>query len=327
VTLFSTTKPMPNQKHRRLRSEDRRIIEYMHQEGCNQEEIAREIGFDQSTVSRELRRNGGKRGYKSKSAQRRAGKRAREKAPRSPAVNESNREEIERRLRLRHSPEQVAGAMALEGLEAPSTQSIYLHIYADKKVGGDLSSYLRINNKRRYMRRAGRKRDKIPNRIDISERPAVVDKRSRFGDWEADLIVGCLGGGYLLTLVERRSRYGRLIRLDDKKALTTGAGILCGLHGLGVKTITYDNGPEFAAHYLVSELLSCQSFFCKPYASWEKGAVENFNGLVRQYFPAGTDFNKITEAEIKNVEQALNSRPRKVLAFQTPLTFISKLTA
>jgi len=299
----------------------------MKQEGRSQAEIAGEIGFSQSTVSRELQRNSGTRSYSAAGAQKQADQRKGQKGVRSRAIDDSNRKEIERRLREKHSPEQVSGALRKAGLKAPSHQVIYEHVYQDKQAKGDLWKHLRINNRRRYVRRAGRKRDKIPNRTDISERPAVVEERSRHGDWEADLICGCAQGGFLLTLVERRSRYGCIVRIEDKKALTTGAGILCALHKMGVHTITYDNGPEFSMHELVSEELSCQAFFCKPYASWEKGAVENFNGLVRQYFPAGTDFNQVSDRRVREVQNELNNRPRKILAFDAPIAFLSKLIA
>ncbi len=200
-----------------------------------------------------------------------------------------------------------------------SHETIYQHIASDRKAGGNLSLNLRINGKRRYRRRSKIGRvGKIPNRVDIAERPTVISERKRYGDWEADLIQGGAGSGFLLSVYERKSRIGKLYLLPDKCSKETMKAIVTVLHGQKVKSITYDNGLEFAMHELVNELLECDSYFCKPYRSWEKGGVENYNGLVRQYFPKGHDFASITPEHLQEVEDEINNRPRNVLSYQSP---------
>lgn len=194
----------PTYKH--LCEAERAIIQIRHQEQVSQRAIAREIGHHQSTVSREIKRNGGKRGYRATSAQQKAAKRKKVKTPRRRAITEDNRSLIEQQLGLKWSPEQISARLRQERGSGPGRQAIYEFIYAEKKQGGLLYKNLRINGKRRYRRRAGSKRDKIPDRQDIETRPKIVETRQRLGDWEADLICGCRAGGHLLSLHERKSR-------------------------------------------------------------------------------------------------------------------------
>lgn len=318
---------MQKPKSEHLCEAERAIIQLRIQEQVSQRTIAREIGRSQSTISRELQRNGDKRTYWASKAQQKAAKRRKEKKPRRRAITPELQNVIVQQLEQHWSPEQISGRIRLEQGGGPGRQSIYEFIYEDKKRGGGLYKNLRINGKRRYRRRAGRKRDKIPDRQDIELRPEVVEKRQRLGDWEADLICGCRGGGYLLSVYERRSRLGRLILLESKSATETTEAIIAALKEYGVETITYDNGPEFAGHGKVSEALGCQGYFCKPYHSWEKGGVENYNGLVRQYLPAGTNMLEAGRDEVRRIEAELNSRPRKCLAYRTPLEEYKSLAA
>ena len=149
--------------------------------------------------------------------------------------------------------------------------------------------------------------------MDIAERPAVVSGRKRYGDWEADLIQGGAGSSFLLSVYERKSRIGRLLLLPDKSSAETLKGIVTVLYELRVDSITYDNGLEFAKHELVNELLECESYFCAPYRSWEEGGVENYNELVRQYFPKGHDFATTTPERLLEVAEEINNRPRNHL--------------
>lgn len=156
----------------------------------------------------------------------------------------------------------------------------------------------------------------------------MVERRDRFGDWEADLIEGTKGSGYLLSLYERKSRLGKLVKLSTKQSRETCEAIIAALRDYRVETITYDNGLEFALHEQVSSELHTAGYFCEPYHSWEKGGVENFNGLVRQYFPKGSDFTEIDEARLAEVEQLLNDRPpRKIIHFLSPSEFEPHLAA
>lgn len=299
----------------------------MKQAGKTQDEIAQAVGFSQSSISKELSRNQGERGYRPSQAERLATERKSRKRTRPKVMVGIIKDEVEARLRIKHSPDQISKSLALRDLKV-SHETIYQHIAGDRKAGGDLSLNLRINGRRRYRRRSKIGRgEKIPNRVDIGERPAVVSGRKRYGDWEADLIQGGAGSGFLLSVYERKSRIGRLHLLPDKSSAETLKGLVTVLYGLKVSSITYDNGLEFARHELVNELLECESYFCKPYRSWEKGGVENYNGLVRQYFPKGHDFAMITPERLLEVEEEINHRPRNILAYQSPNDLLDHLRA
>ena len=314
-------------------------------------EIAEAIGFSQGTVSKEVSRNRGMRGYRPAQAQKLSERRRDGKRPRGRALEGDVLLEVERRLRLRHSPEQISGALDVEGIAKVSHETIYRHVREDRKAGGQLFQRLRINGKRRYRRRAKAGRyNKIPGRIGIEERPASVENRTRYGDWEVDLIEGRKGTGYLLSMYERKTMTGLLHRLNTKAAKETSEGIVAALEGLRVRTLTYDNGAEFSRHREVSAALGAKGYFCNAYHSWEKGGVEpkrsedgqerkrracrvrrkehqNFNGLVRQYYPKGSSFEGITPEGLREVESAINDRPRKTLGFTSPSQHKNKIAA
>jgi transposase, IS30 family len=307
-----------NNKYNRLCVENRKVIANMNQDGKTQEEIALAIGFSQSTVSKELLRNRGKRGYRPAQADRLAKERKTQNRTRPKVIVGSVKDEVEYRLKCKHSPDQISKSLAFQNVKV-SHETIYKHIAKDKEGGGDLVSNLRINSRRRYRRRSKIGRgEKIPDRVDIDHRPKVVAERKRYGDWEADLIQGGGRSGYQLTVYERKSRIGKFHLLSNKSSSETFKALVTILYGYKINTITYDNGLEFAMHGLVNEVLGCESYFCKPYHSWEKGGVENFNGLVHQYFPKGFDFQTITLERLKEVEDEINNRPRNVLDYQTP---------
>ena len=316
-----------NETYHRLCGQDRKVIENMNQAGNTQAEIAQAIGFSQSTISKELSRNRGKRGYRNKQADGFATKRKINKKSRHKIVVGEIKRQVDARLQLKHSPCQISKSLLKLELKI-SHETIYQYVFEDRKNGGELWKELRINGKRRYRRRAKVGRgEKIPNRTDIDERPAEVETRQRYGDWEADLIQGGGGSGYLLSVYERKSRTGKLYKLSDKSSRETSNGLLKLLKGLDVKTITYDNGLEFAKHELVNNMLGCDSYFCKPYSSWEKGGVENYNGLVRQYFPKGSDFSKISVERLQEVEDEINNRPRDVLGYYSPNDHLDQIEA
>jgi IS30 family transposase len=202
-----------------------------------------------------------------------------------------------------------------------SHESIYQHIWKDKKIGGKLYLNLRQQGKKRNKRgekKAGR--GLIPDRIGIELRPAIVDLKLRIGDWEGDTIVGKDHRGAIVSMVERKTKLVRLYLLQSATAQATAEATNAILKPLKkhVKTITTDNGKEFAAHKKIAETLKAKFYFARPYHSWERGLNENTNGLVRQFFPKGTDFTKLTHEEVQNVEKNLNNRPRKLLQFRTP---------
>lgn len=318
---------MSESNYRRLRAEDRHIIYRMSKAGSSQQQIAYVIGFSQSTISKELRRNRGRCAYRPGQAQRLAEYRQWRKRRRHRVLEGQTEAAVRERLERKHSPEQISGALRREGLRAPSRTSIYSFIQADRQRGGLLYQHLRINGKRRYRHKNKASRSKLPNRIGIEQRPLIVERRKRYGDWECDLIAGCRSGGYLLSLYERKSRYGRLVLLPNKDATATAQAIIKALQEYRVRTITYDNGLEFAGHELVSEALGAAGYFCQPYHSWEKGGVENFNGLVRQYLPKGTNFLDMGEASLAHIETELNERPRKTLHFLSPSNLKQRIEA
>ena len=308
---------MQKTSYRRLREEDRQVIYRMSKAGKTQQEIAQAFGLSQSTVSKEMARNRGQRVYRPKQAQRKALERQQAKEKRGRLIVGKIKEEIRRRLELKHSPEQISLRLKAECIRV-SHESIYQYIKEDKRQGGNLYKNLRINGKRRYRRRVKAGRTKIPERVDIEERPEVVNQRDRYGDWEADLIEGTKGSGYILSLYERRSRFGKLVKLSSKSSEATTRGLIDLLEGYKVETITYDNGLEFSGHLKVSQSLGAKSYFCKPYHSWEKGGVENYNGLVRQYLPKGTSFTDLTAKRLEEIEEEINHRPRKILDIKSP---------
>jgi IS30 family transposase len=231
------------------------------------------------------------------------------------------RRKIEAKLRqMRWSPEQVSGWLRDQGIKL-SHERIYQMIWQDKRDGGNLWRSLRRRGKR-YNKRAGKNagRGLIPNRIDISERPAIVARKARLGDWEGDTVVSAGHNGGLLTLVERKSKLTKISKLRRSTARATQRATVRRLKPINnfVHTITFDNGKEFAAHQDIAHALKARIFFATPYHAWERGLNENTNGLIRDFFPKGTDFSTISNAEVAKVERLLNARPRKSLGFRSP---------
>ena len=307
-------------KYRRITAEDRCQIYALNKRGSSQQGIAELLGLSQSAVSRELRRNRGKRRYRFQQAQAKAeARRAVRSKPRK--LTATLRCTIERRLREeRWSPEQISGWLGEQGI-ALSHERIYQMVWQDKRDGGDLWQCLRRRGKR-YNKRSGTNagRGLIPHRIDISKRPPVVDRRTRVGDWEGDTLAGAGHRGGLLTLVERKTMLTKIALLPRATANITRRAAVRKLRPVGdfVHTITFDNGKEFAAHQDIACALDAKIFFATPYHAWERGLNENTNGLIRDFFPKGTDFSTITAAEVAKVERLLNARPRKSLGFRSP---------
>lgn len=307
-------------KYRRITPEDRCQIYALNKRGSSQQGIAELLGISQSAVSRELRRNRGKRGYRFKQAQAKAeARRAAHGKPRK--LTASVRRKIEAALRdKRWSPEQISGWLGEQGIVL-SHECIYQMIWQDKRAGGNLWRCLRRRGKR-YNKRSGTNagRGLIPYRTDISERPAIVARKARVGDWEGDTVTGAGHKGGLLTLVERKTMLTKIALLPRATATTTHRAAVHKLKPIGglVHTITFDNGKEFAAHRDIAAALDAKIFFATPYHAWERGLNENTNGLIRDFFPKGTDFSTITAAEVAKVERLLNARPRKSLGFRSP---------
>jgi len=305
-----------------LTENQRYTIYRMLEQGYKQSVIARTIGKDKSVISRELKRNSDARNgtYKADLAQRKAIKRQREK-PKKRAFTFEIQQETEKLLRKDYSPEQVVGTLKKEGKASVSVERIYQHIWADKKSKGDLHTHLR-NKGRKYRKRGSAKdqRGIIKNRVSIDQRPPIVAKKERFGDFEIDLVIGKNHKEALVTLNDRVSGVVKIRKIPSKKAEIVAEAACEMLYDWQpfLYTITADNGKEFAAHELIAKNLEIDFYFAHPYHSWERGANENLNGLVRQYFTKGSDFTNITDEEVQNVENILNNRPRKRLEYQSP---------
>lgn len=306
--------------YKQLTYEQRCQIEALKKSGMSQHAIAEVVGTSQSTISRELRRNRGQRGYRHKQAQRLAIER-RTSAVKSIKMTPAMIGRVEQKLREKWSPEQIAGWLATDQGESLSHERIYRHIWADKCAGGDLHTHLRRSGKAYQKRRHGKRpQGRIRNRVGIEARPEVVDAKSRIGDWEIDTVIGKGHRGALVTLVERATQFTLVARVPNKSAAAVTAATIKLLkpYKKALHTITADNGKEFAYHEQLTAELGASVYFARPYHSWERGLNENTNGLLRQYWPKCTDFTKVTAREInKNVRQ-LNRRPRKTLRFKTP---------
>ena len=238
-------------------------------------------------------------------------------------------ERIEADLRQEWSPEQIAGRLqATDGLRL-STERIYQHIRADRQAGGTLYRHLRHSQKKRK-KRYGKAdaRGQIKDRVSIDQRPAIVEEKSRIGDWEIDLVLGGRGTGALVSVVERRSRYTVLGKVASKQAEHVAAATIALLtpHKEHTQTITADNGKEFAHHATISQALDAAVYFAHPYQAWERGLNENTNGLIRQYVPKGTALDTLSDEQVHHIRDRLNHRPRKALAFQTPHEILAQET-
>lgn len=290
----------------------------MHDKGHSQTEIANYIGVHKSTVSREMNRNQGKRGYRYKQAHMLALDRRRGKV--KSRIDGATWLFIESLIKNEWSPEQIHGWMNDSMGISVSHEWIYQYILNDKQKGGDLYIHLRCKRKRKKRYGSNDRRGQIKNRVSIDERPVIVEQRSRIGDWEVDTIIGKGHKQAIVTLTERKSGLTLIQKVDRRTKENTGQAIKELLYSImdRVHTITSDNGKEFANHLQISEYLECGFYFAHPYSSWERGTNENTNGLIRQYFPKDRDFRTISDDEIVKVMKKLNNRPRKRLGFKAP---------
>jgi IS30 family transposase len=317
--LFSTTKSKEAlMSYKQLTQEQRYQIYACMKANWSQLEIAAEIGVHPSTISRELSRNRGGRGYRPKQAQEKAQERSLKHI--TLRIELQTWALIEHQLRQDWSPEQVSGWLSLEKHPSVSHERIYQYIYADKQAGGTLFQHLRCRKKRRKRYGSYDRRGQMPNCRSIEERPKVVEQRKRVGDWEADTIIGQNHQQAILSLTERKSKLCLLKKVERNTALEVEQAICELLRPLAAKvlTITSDNGREFAKHQSIEKSLKAYFYFAHPFAAWERGTNENTNGLIRQYFPKGSDFSKITEQDIQRAMTLLNNRPRKRLNYRTP---------
>ena len=301
-----------------LAREQRYQIYALKKAGHSQTCIAALLEVHKSTISRELRRNSGQRGYRPRQAHMLAEQRHREKS--RAVIQPKTWQRIEKQIRLDWSPEQITDWLQRTGYPTVSHERIYQYILADKNTGGDLYQHLRCKKKRKKRYGAKERRGQLSDRTSIEYRPAIVAERRRIGDWELDTIIGKGHKQAIVSLTERKARLTLIAKVERKTADQVAATIVRLLrpHAKKVHTLTSDNGKEFAQHKSIAKSLDADFYFAHPYASWERGTNENMNGLIRQYFPKHRDFRTVTEEEIQFAMNRLNNRPRKCLGYRTP---------
>jgi len=313
--------------YRHLNIDEREVILQMRAEGKGLQDIAENLGRNKATVSRELTRNKSSTGqYKPHLAQRYYHRRRRDSKQPYRLNDKRLTHYVRKKLKQYWSPQQISGRLKVDYPSDDrmriSPVTIYSWIAADRREGGTVHLYLR-QSKRKRRKRYGRieKRGQIPDKRMIDKRPKVVDRRVRIGDWESDSVVGKSRASYIATHVERKSRYLVASKLKDLSAARMNRVTIRSLRKIEaskIKTMTFDNGKEFACFKELECVLSTEIYFAHPYHSWERGTNENTNGLLRQFFPKGTDFDQITKAQLDRKVELLNNRPRKCLLYRTP---------
>ena len=305
-------------RYKQLTQEERYQIYALLKAGLNKKDIAMQLNRHKSTISREIARNTGQRGYRPKQAQRLTDERRQEKC--TTQIESTTWSLVTQLLKEDWSPEQISLWLKSENFPTVSHEWIYQYILQDKQQGGTLYKHLRCQKQRRKRYGSYNRRGQLINRVSIDERPVVVDERSRIGDWELDTIIGKNHKQAIVSLTERKSRYTLIQKVTRKTADLVSDAIVTLLQPFSdwVLTMTADNGKEFAHHETIAEQLAADFYFAHPYASWERGLNENTNGLIRQYFPKNRDFKTITQKEINRVMDKLNNRPRKCLGIKTP---------
>ncbi len=310
--------------YRHLSIDERESIMKMVAQGYSFGEIAEQLGRHKGTISREWQRNVSSTGqYRPHLAQRYyQRRRAVSKKPYRLEEDGRLRRYVRSKLKQYWSPEQISGRIQKACKIFISPVTIYSWIYRDRDQGGKLYKYLRQSHRRRRKRRGGEdRRGQMPDRRMIDKRPKVVNERKRIGDWEGDTVEGSKGSGFITTHVERKARFTVAVKVEDKSADTVTRATMKAMQKLPsekVKTITFDNGKEFAGFKQLERGLKIRSYFAWPYHSWERGTNENTNGLLRQFFPKGMDFGQLYQPELDKAVDLLNNRPRKCLNYRTP---------
>lgn len=302
----------------RITAEERCKIETLTKAGFNPSQISKELCRNKSSIYRELRRNSIDGAYHHEPATKAA--KARKSSCGKVKILDDHWAQVRVLLIQKWSPEQISGWLKANPSMGfcVSPEWIYEYIRNNRQNGGNLYTHLRRGGKAYKNRRAYR--GFIKDRIGIESRPEIIDQRLSIGHWEVDSVMGKMNKSSIVTLVERSSRYTAIIKVNSKEAPVVAKAIVDRIKstGLPVSSITGDNGMEFSDHGKIKSDLGVDFYFTHPYSSWEKGTNENTNGLIRQYFPKGTDFHQISDDLIGRVENELNSRPRKCLNFKNP---------
>ena len=305
-------------KYRRVTSEDRLRIKDGLDAGLSKSAIADKLGFNKSTIGREISRNTGGRGYRPKQADTLA--RVREDAKHWPyKLDPVVMTMITERLELKWSPEQISNRLRVEGSADISTETIYRFIDQDREAGGHLWRHLRRSHRRRQRRFPSEdRRGQIQNAVSISERPKKANKRKRLGHWERDTMLGKNRKTGVLVITDRKSRFNKFRKLNRRLAPKVTRETIKALKGLPVKSITNDRGQEFSDHERCSKKMRVQIYFCDPYSSYQRGTNENRIGILRQYFPKKTDLTNLSNKQLEKIEFEINNRPMKCLDWLTP---------
>ncbi|GLR65007.1 IS30 family transposase [Marinospirillum insulare] len=303
-----------------LTREQRYQISALLDNNLTQTEIAKTLGVHKSTISRELKRNTGKRGYRPKQAQLLSDERVKQRS--KNRFIEPIWGVVDLFIKIDWSPVQISKRLAKLGILKVSHERIYQHIYANKAQGGLLYKHLRCQKK--YKRRFGGKdsRGQIPNRVSIDLRPETANNKERAGDWELDTVIGKHHKQAAVTIVDRKMKVTLTKKVEHKDAESVKNAIIellapFAAAGL-VHTLTADNGKEFAEHEAIAKALSCDFYFADPFASWQRGLNENTNGLIRQYCPKGSCFKHLDDEHFEFIMHRLNNRPRESLGMKTP---------
>lgn len=298
------------------------------QAGISKSQIAMFIDVHRSTVYRELKRNTVNGRYHPEEAQRKDMERKRQAKPRK--ISDQAWKLVETLLKLDYSPEQISGFLNRTDVYSISHEWIYQYVLADKESGGDLWQHLRWSHKKRRKRYGKQdRRGSIPDRVSIDQRPDIVERKSRIGDWEIDTVTGKKHKGVLIVAVERKTKHTVIEWSPRKKADMVHNAVINMLKPYRdrVKTITVDNGKEFSFHKQIAEALEAKVYFAHPYSAWERGLNENTIGLIRQYFPKNMSFESIDPKQIEFVQKRLNIRPRKTMNYQSPNEVFFKTVA
>lgn len=328
---------MEKKQYKRLTLQERIIIETLLGEKKSRSFISGKINRSRSTLSRELNKWIKKPSdkYKAELAH---------WCAQDDYLNKRNLDKISTHKKLKiyvyrgllnnWSPEQISGEIKLKYPNDPvmriSYEAIYMHIYAHRqaRLNRKLIALLPYHKSIRKSRKGTKRRKiRITDAISIDERPKEVELREEVGHWEGDLIIGKKQSSAIGTIVERKTRFTYIVKLKDRKSKTVTKMFAKELKKIGNncrKSLTYDNGVEMANHLWLTKKTGMTVYFAHPYSSWERGTNENTNGLIRRYFPKGTDFNQISQEQLKEVQDKLNSRPRKVLGFRTPYEMLQK---
>jgi IS30 family transposase len=302
------------QQYRQLTLQQRYQIQAEQEVGFSQTKTAKSIGCNKSTVSREIKRC--KQGYYSAESAHKQATLKRRCADKATLYTAELWDLITGKLKDDWSPSAIAGRIEIEGGKQVSHETIYQWIYKDKKRGGEAHNYLlRAYRGFRKKRKAHDGRGLLQDRVSIDQRPIAANKRLHTGHWEGDTVHGV--GGNFVTLTDRRTRLLDAKKTQSRTKKEVGKRLVDMLSSHGAKTLTVDNGREFYGHKSITEKTGVQVYFADPYASWQRGSNENANGLLRRYFPKGTDFRKVSAQALRRAVEKINFMPRKLLKWKS----------